>query len=114
MTNLRAVLEAGGATTSDVVKTTIFLLDMEDFAAVNAVYYNRIQDTPEEEREALVAKLREEYRQGVDLLLLASELVVDDVVLPHRLRIELIRRFAAVRNRPRDARPPKMHGVWPV
>jgi 2-iminobutanoate/2-iminopropanoate deaminase len=36
--NLRAVLEAGGATIEGVVKTTIFLHDMNDFAAVNAVY----------------------------------------------------------------------------
>ncbi len=36
--NLDAVLAAAGATTADVVKTTIFLVDMGDFAAVNAVY----------------------------------------------------------------------------
>jgi len=36
--NLRAVLEAGGASTADVVKTTIFLVDLADFAAVNEVY----------------------------------------------------------------------------
>lgn len=36
--NLRAVLEAGGATLANVVKTTIFLQDMNDFAAVNEVY----------------------------------------------------------------------------
>jgi 2-iminobutanoate/2-iminopropanoate deaminase len=36
--NLQAVLEAGGMTLEDVVKTTIFLIDMGDFSAVNAVY----------------------------------------------------------------------------
>jgi 2-iminobutanoate/2-iminopropanoate deaminase len=36
--NLRAVVEAGGSSLERVVKTTIFLLDMNDFAAVNAVY----------------------------------------------------------------------------
>jgi 2-iminobutanoate/2-iminopropanoate deaminase len=36
--NLRAILEAGGSGLEDVVKTLIFLADMEDFAAVNAVY----------------------------------------------------------------------------
>jgi 2-iminobutanoate/2-iminopropanoate deaminase len=36
--NLRAVLAAAGASFDDVVKTTIFLTDMGDFAAVNAVY----------------------------------------------------------------------------
>ena len=36
--NLTAVLEAAGCTRADVVKTTVFLTDMGDFAAVNAVY----------------------------------------------------------------------------
>lgn len=36
--NLTAVLAAAGCTTGDVVKTTVFLTDMGDFAAVNAVY----------------------------------------------------------------------------
>ena len=38
MRNLSAVLTAAGGTLGDVVKTTIFLVDMADFAAVNAVY----------------------------------------------------------------------------
>ena len=36
--NVAAILEAGHATLADVVKVTIFLKDMNDFAAVNAVY----------------------------------------------------------------------------
>nr|MBN1228925.1 RidA family protein [Anaerolineae bacterium] len=36
--NLRAVLEAGGASLSDVVKTTVFLSDMGNFKAMNEVY----------------------------------------------------------------------------
>ena len=36
--NVKAVLEAGGSDLEHVVKTTVFLRDMEDFAAVNAVY----------------------------------------------------------------------------
>ncbi len=38
MRNLKAVLEAAGSSLQNVVKTTIFLADMDDFAAVNAVY----------------------------------------------------------------------------
>lgn len=38
LTNLRAVLAAGGADMSTVVKTTVFLKDMRDFQAFNAVY----------------------------------------------------------------------------
>lgn len=38
ITNLRAVLEAGGTSLASVVKTTIFLKSMDDFAVVNEVY----------------------------------------------------------------------------
>ena len=74
-------------------------------AAVNAVFYNRIQATPEAERPALVAKLRDEYRADIELELLGSELVVDDIVPPDQLRSELVRRFAYYRARPEDALP---------
>jgi len=42
--NLVAVLDAGGAKLADVVKTTIYLLDMNDFAAVNRIYGERLAD----------------------------------------------------------------------
>jgi 2-iminobutanoate/2-iminopropanoate deaminase len=38
LNNIRNVLDAAGLTLDDVVKTTIFLTDMKDFAVVNAVY----------------------------------------------------------------------------
>jgi len=38
MTNLEAILTQAGATFNDVVKTSVFLSDMQDFAAMNAVY----------------------------------------------------------------------------
>jgi methylmalonyl-CoA decarboxylase subunit alpha len=64
-------------------------------AAINAVFYNQIQAISDEaEREAFVAAKREEYAEDIDLLHLASELVVDAVVQPEDLRAELIRRFA--------------------
>jgi acetyl-CoA carboxylase carboxyltransferase component len=62
-------------------------------AAVNAVYFNKIQERPEAERPAYVAALRDEYRRDIDLLKLASELVVDAVVPGARLRDELSRRL---------------------
>ncbi|MGE5282211.1 MAG: acyl-CoA carboxylase subunit beta [Chloroflexota bacterium] len=65
-------------------------------AAVNAVFYNQIQEIADEaERERFVAEKRSEYAADIDILHLASELVVDAVVEPARLREELIRRFAA-------------------
>lgn len=44
MKNLAAVLESGGATWNDVVKTTVFLMDMADFPRVNDVYGRMIGD----------------------------------------------------------------------
>jgi 2-iminobutanoate/2-iminopropanoate deaminase len=41
--NLEAVLKAGGKTFADVVKTSVFLADMQDFAAMNAVYARHFQ-----------------------------------------------------------------------
>ena len=38
LTNVKAILEAAGYTMSDVVKTTVLLADIADFAAMNAVY----------------------------------------------------------------------------
>lgn len=88
-------------------------------AAVNAVYYNRIQQASEEERPALVERLRSEYEREVDLWLLASELVVDDVVPAERLRDDLRRRFALLRDAgvaapPQEGTGPRKHSVAPV
>jgi 2-iminobutanoate/2-iminopropanoate deaminase len=44
--NLAAVLDAAGAAMADVVKTTIFLVDIEDFGTVNAVYARHMPDPP--------------------------------------------------------------------
>ena len=44
--NLAAVLDAAGATFADVVKTTIFLVDIGDFTAVNAVYATFMPEPP--------------------------------------------------------------------
>ena len=64
-------------------------------AAVNAVFFNQIQKLADEaEREAFVAAKREEYAADIDILHLASELVIDAIVEPDDLRAELIRRFA--------------------
>jgi acetyl-CoA carboxylase carboxyltransferase component len=82
-------------------------------AAVNAVYYNRIQALPEAERAAFVQKLREEYATEVDIERLASALVVDAVVPPEALRDELVGRFAVARDR-RDRPPAKRRSVPPV
>jgi len=72
-------------------------------AAVNAVYFNKIQEIPEgAERDAYVAKLRDEYRADIDLKKLASEMVIDDIVPGAKLRGELIRRFEQIADKPME------------
>ena len=44
--NLAAVLDAAGTTFADVVKTTIFLADMADFATINEIYARHMPDPP--------------------------------------------------------------------
>jgi propionyl-CoA carboxylase beta subunit len=64
-------------------------------AAINAVFYNQIQAIEDpDERERFVREKRAEYGADIDILHLASELVVDAVIEPDQLRRELIRRFA--------------------
>lgn len=45
MVNITAILTAAGARLQDVVKTTVFLADMNDFAAMNAVYARYFEET---------------------------------------------------------------------
>jgi len=82
--------------------------------AVNAVFYNKIQAIEDpDERAAFVAERRSEYEADVDLVHLASELVVDAVIEPEDLRAELAHRFAAARTRRREDFQ-RRHGVPPV
>jgi 2-iminobutanoate/2-iminopropanoate deaminase len=55
--NLAAVLDAAGASFADVIKTTIFLADMADFATVNAVYARHMPDPPPARSTVAVAAL---------------------------------------------------------
>jgi acetyl-CoA carboxylase carboxyltransferase component len=83
-------------------------------AAVNAVYYNRLAAVADDdERAELTRQLREEYDADIDVLRLAGELVVDDVVEPEDLRAQLIRRLAAARGKDRGFSR-RRHGVTPV
>jgi 2-iminobutanoate/2-iminopropanoate deaminase len=55
--NLASVLDAGGLSFDDVVKTTIFLADIADFAAVNEVYHRHMPDPPPARSTVQVAAL---------------------------------------------------------
>ncbi len=71
-------------------------------AAINAVFFNQIQEIEDpEERAAFVERKRREYAEDIDILHLASELVVDAIVQPHELRAELIRRLELARGKDR-------------
>jgi acetyl-CoA carboxylase carboxyltransferase component len=83
-------------------------------AAINAVFFNEVQAIEDEsERAAHVARLRREYAAEIDVLHLASELVVDAVVEPEDLRAELVRRFPLYAGRVRE-RPAKRNPVTPA
>ena len=83
-------------------------------AAVNAVYANKIAAIEDDdERSQFVADKRREYDEDIDIVRLASELVVDDVVTPDALRDELVRRFRHYRRKDRHFSN-RRHGVTPV
>ncbi|MBV9941908.1 MAG: acyl-CoA carboxylase subunit beta [Solirubrobacterales bacterium] len=83
-------------------------------AAINAVYYNQLQAIADpHERSARTEELRREYAEDIDILHLASELVIDAVIQPEELRSELIRRFAVAMGKHREW-PQKRNPVTPV
>ncbi|OEH91917.1 acyl-CoA carboxylase subunit beta [Bacillus solimangrovi] len=62
-------------------------------AAVNAVYFNKIQELPEHERQEFINKKRTEYAKNINIHKLASELIIDDIIGFDELRTDVIRRF---------------------
>src|SRR5213079_3772365 len=82
-------------------------------AAINAVYYNQVQKIEDsEERAAFVEKLRAEYAEEIDILHLASELVIDAVVQTEDLRAAVARRFELTAGKSREW-PAKRNAVTP-
>jgi len=83
-------------------------------AAISGIHYNRIMAvTDEKERQALVAQLRAEYEEKIDVFQIANENAVEAVVSYERLRDELIARYRVYRNRVK-ALPARRNGVYPV
>lgn len=66
--NLSAVLAAAGLSFADVVKTTIFLIDMNDFAAVNGVYAEYVGETKPARTTVAVAGLPKGARVEIDAI----------------------------------------------
>jgi acetyl-CoA carboxylase carboxyltransferase component len=92
---------------------TAWIAVMGPEAAINAVYYNKIQELPESERSEFIEQKRAEYREDVDIYKLAAEMVVDDLVVPANLRSELINRFNVYSTK-HVVGFKKKHGVLPV
>ena len=66
--NLGAVLKAGGRSFSDVVRTTVFLADMNDFATVNTVYGEYFSEPYPARATVQVARLPKDARVEIDVI----------------------------------------------
>ena len=111
---LYAMAGPGFAPEATIALPTAKIAVMGAEAAVNAVYANKIAAIEDQdERDAFVAAKRAEYEQDIDIVRLASELVVDAIIEPHELRGELIARYAAAAGKDRNFSR-RRHGVTPV
>jgi len=66
--NVIAVLAAAGASLRDVVKTTVFLADLGDFTAMNAVYGERFPDSPPARSTIQAARLPRDARVEIEVV----------------------------------------------
>jgi 2-iminobutanoate/2-iminopropanoate deaminase len=71
--NLSAVLEAAGAGLDSVVKTTVFLADMSDFAQMNEVYGRFFQHDPPARSTVQAARLPRDARVEIDAIALIKK-----------------------------------------
>ncbi len=73
MKNVIAILEAGGTSIDNVVKTTIFVKDLNDFNAVNEVYASYFNDTNYPARECVeVARLPRDVNVEISVIAIAD------------------------------------------
>lgn len=68
--NLKGIVEAAGSSIERVVKTTVFLADINDFATVNEVYARYFSAHPPARSTVEVARLPREVRVEIDLIAL--------------------------------------------
>ena len=66
--NLKAVLESGGSSLGQVVKTTVYLKDMNEFAQMNEVYARYFSDNPPARATVEVARLPRDVRVEIDCI----------------------------------------------
>ena len=73
LSNLQAVLEAGGSSPGQVLRTTVFLADLDDFARVNAIYAEVFSDGVSPARACVeVAALPKGARVEIDCIAIAA------------------------------------------
>jgi len=97
-----------------IVLPTAKIAVMGPEAAVNAVFANKIAAIEDpDEAAAFVDEQRRIYEEDVDILRLASELVIDAIVEPQDLRQDIIRRLALAEGKDRHFSD-RRHGVPPV
>jgi len=70
LANLRAILEAAGSSLERLVKTTVFLQDLDDFPGMNAVYGKHVGDRPPARSTVEVARLPSGARVEIDAIAL--------------------------------------------
>jgi len=71
--NIRNIIEDSGATLHDVVKTTIYLADMDDFAAVNEVYARYFDSEPPARATVQVSRLPKDVRVEIEAVAWTGE-----------------------------------------
>ncbi|HXN63698.1 MAG TPA: RidA family protein [Candidatus Acidoferrales bacterium] len=71
MENLKGIVEAAGSSMGQVVKTSVFLADMNDFAAMNEVYGRYFASTPPARATVQVSRLPKDVRVEIELIALA-------------------------------------------
>ena len=69
--NLKAILEAGGSSLSDVVKTTVFLINRSDFASMNKIYTQYFTDAPPTRSCVTVTELAKDAKVEIEAIALA-------------------------------------------
>ena len=68
MDNIKALLEAGGANFSNVVRTTVFMVDLGEFAAMNEIYVGYFSAPYPARSTVQVVKLPKDVRVEIDVI----------------------------------------------
>src|SRR5215216_2105677 len=73
LTNLKGLLAASGSSLEQVLKTTVFLIDMGDFAAMNAVYAEFFTSEPPARSTVQVSRLPRDVRVEIEAIAVRGE-----------------------------------------